>query len=98
MPTNRQPLRRRGLSLDEFEISELLSGHPPLLGGFGFSGDARAIRLAWRRRETELLRLWRQGWKPASKFANWKIKDGPRPAVPPGYQLQVNHADKPHPY
>ncbi len=84
MPTNRNALRRRGLSLDEFQISEALSGRSPLLGGEGFGGDVQAIRLAWQLHGPQLMRLWR-------RFADWRVKE-PRPAVPPGYQMQVEHA------
>ncbi len=87
MSTNRRTLRR-SLSLDEFQISEALSGRTPLLGGYSFSGDVRAIRLAWQLHGPQLMRLWRSGWAPKSKFANWTVKE-PRAAHPPGWEHLV---------
>jgi transposase len=80
----------------DFEISELLTGEPPLLPeGFyddnepgelcAEKRDTRAMRLAWEQNEAALLEMWRSGWRPESKFAGWKEPRGARPALPPGW-------------
>ena len=82
---------------NDYQISELLTGEPPLLPDEGFyddnapgercaeKRDTAAMPLAWEQNEAALLEMWRSGWRPESKFAGWKEPRGARPALPPGW-------------